>query len=254
MTQLKALLWDVDGTLADTEEHGHRVAFNQAFAEIGLEWHWDVQLYGELLQVTGGKERIQFFIDHYATPFIKPKDLKDFIAKLHQRKTHFYLERLQQGQIPLRCGVQRLIQEARAAGLRLAIVTTTTPENVSYLLAATLGAEALQWFDCIAAGDIVPKKKPAPDIYTYALAQLKLQPEECLALEDSDNGLKSAHAAGVPTLVTVNEYTKTQDFSQALLVLDHLGEPDQGITVLQGEAGVRQYVDVPLLRQLLANR
>lgn len=252
MAQLKALLFDVDGTLADTEADGHRIAFNQAFAEAGLNWNWDVALYGDLLQVTGGKERIQFFIERYEPNFTKPDDLTSFIAKLHKRKTHFYLELLQAGRIPLRSGVKRLIQEAREAGLRLAIVTTTTPENVTYLLQATLGADVLSWFDCIAAGDIVPKKKPAPDIYEYALAQMDLKPEECLAFEDSENGLKSALAAGIPVLVTLNEYTKMQDFSGALLVVDQLGEPEQPSKALQGNMAQTEYITADFVKKLFA--
>lgn len=250
MAQLKALLFDVDGTLADTECDGHRVAFNQAFAETGLDWHWDRALYGELLQVTGGKERIQFFLDHYQPKLATPTDWQVFIANLHKRKTHFYLELLQQGEIPLRTGVKRLLQEAREAGLRLAIVTTTTPENVTYLLQSTLGADSPSWFECIAAGDIVPKKKPSPDIYQYVLAQMNLKPEECLALEDSENGLKAAQAAGIPTIITVNDYTKQRDFSKALLVVDQLGEPDQAMKVLQGTVGDQKWVDVAYLKNL----
>lgn len=251
MPQLKALLFDVDGTLADTEADGHRVAFNQAFAEAGLDWSWDVALYGDLLQVTGGKERIQFFIERYQPNLTKPDDLKSFIAKLHKRKTHFYLDLLQAGRIPLRSGVKRLIQEAREAGLRLAIVTTTTSENVTYLLQATLGEDSLSWFDCIAAGDIVPKKKPAPDIYEYALAQLQLKPEECLAFEDSENGLNSALGAGVPALITVNEYTKMQDFSGALLVVDELGEPEQPSKAVQGSLGETKHITAAFVKTLL---
>lgn len=252
MAQLKALLFDVDGTLADTEADGHRVAFNQAFAEANLDWSWDVALYGDLLQVTGGKERIQFFIERYQPKFTQPDDLTSFVAKLHKRKTHFYLELLQAGRIPLRSGVKRLTQEARDAGLRLAIVTTTTPENVTYLLQATLGADSLNWFDCIAAGDIVTKKKPAPDIYEYALAQMDLKPEECLAFEDSENGLKSALAAGVPTLITLNEYTKMQDFSGALLVVDQLGQPDQPSKVVQGNLYQAKYITAEFVKGLFA--
>lgn len=245
MTQLKALLFDVDGTLADTERDGHRVAFNQAFAEAGLEWHWDVELYGELLQVTGGKERMQFFIERYQPTFPKPDDLTRFIDQLHQRKTHFYLALLQTGAIPLRSGVQCLLQAARESGLRLAIVTTTTPDNVTYLLKATLGEEAPSWFECIAAGDSVPKKKPAPDIYQYALAQMHLKPEECLAFEDSENGLQSALGAGLRTIVTVNDYTKDQDFTGALLVVDELGDADQV------KADAKHFVDLALLKRLV---
>lgn len=250
MSALKALLFDVDGTLADTERDGHRIAFNQAFAEAGLTWHWDLALYGDLLQVTGGKERIQFFIERYQPSFTKPEDLTRFIAQLHKRKTHFYLELLQTGAIPLRSGVQRLLQEAREAGLRLAIVTTTTPENVTYLLKSNLGEESLAWFECIAAGDIVPNKKPAPDIYQYALAHMNLKPEECLAFEDSENGLKAALGAHIPTIVTVNAYTEKQDFTGALLVVDQLGEVDKSCKVSKGNLSESTYIHINALQKL----
>ena len=255
MKKLKALLFDVDGTLADTERDGHRVAFNKAFQEAGLDWDWTVDLYAKLLAVTGGKERIRYHIEHYLegdAPAGTDTEagLQAFAANLHQRKTHFYLEMLKNGEIPLRVGAERLIKQARDAGYRLAIATTTTPANVTYLLSSTLGEESIEWFDVIAAGDIVPAKKPAPDIYLYAMEQMGVSADECMAFEDSDNGIKSSTAAGLKTLVTVNGYTKDQDFSQAVLVLDQFGEADQPFTVLQGDAGNASYVDLDLLEDL----
>ena len=236
MRELKALLFDVDGTLADTERDGHRVAFNRAFAEAGLDWNWDVALYGELLAVSGGKERIRFFIEKWRPAFELTEDRDTFISELHRVKTRHYLELMAQGLIPLRPGVARLLNEAREAGVRLAIVTTTTPENVTALLGSTLGDASISWFDVIAAGDIVPGKKPAPDIYLYALDKLRLDATECLALEDSDNGLRSAAGAGIGTLVTVNGYTRGQDFSGAALVVDQLGD-----------------IDIPFLKRMLSS-
>ena len=247
---LEVLLFDVDGTMADTEKDGHRVAFNQAFAEAGLDWNWDEALYGELLQVTGGKERIRLFVEKYLENFNLDEDIAEFAARLHQRKTHFYLELLQSGAIPLRPGVERLIHEAREAGLRLAIATTTTPANVTYLLSATLGEASIDWFEVIAAGDIVPAKKPAPDIYNWALEQMGVRADKCLAFEDSYNGIQSSLGADLKTIVTVNDYTQNDDFSGAEIVLDQLGEPDQPFTVLAGDAGKHRFVDVALLKEL----
>jgi len=250
MPQLTALLFDVDGTLADTERDGHRPAFNKAFAEAGLNWEWSVNLYADLLTVTGGKERIRYFVEKYLPDFAPAEGIAEFAARMHKRKTHFYLAMLQAGEIPLRVGAERLIREARAAGLRLGIATTTTPENVTYLLKATLGEESIAWFECIAAGDIVPKKKPAPDIYVYAMQQMGLQPEECLAFEDADNGIRSSIAANLKTIVTVNDYTRDHDFSKAALVVDQFGEPDTPFTVLQGDAGTQSYATLALLQHV----
>jgi len=254
MSKLEALIFDVDGTLADTERDGHRVAFNQAFQEAGLDWDWTVDLYGDLLQVTGGKERIRLYVEKFLERFELDEDITEFAARLHKRKTHFYLELLQSGAIPLRPGVERLINEAREAGLRLAISTTTTPANVTYLLTATLGKESIDWFEVIAAGDIVPAKKPAPDIYTWAMEQMNISPDACLAFEDSLNGAKSSLAANLKTLITVNGYTKDDDFSGAVLVLDQYGEPDSPFKVLEGDAAGFDYVNVELLKELHAQR
>ncbi len=252
MTTLQALIFDVDGTLADTERDGHRVAFNMAFAESGLDWEWSEALYGKLLAVTGGKERIRHYLDNYNTDATLPSDDEaDYIAELHKTKTKHYTQLLEQGAIPLRTGVRRLLDEVRQAGLRLAIATTTTPVNVEALLTHTLGAESMDWFEVIAAGDIVPAKKPAPDIYDYALEKMGLPADQCLAFEDSLNGILSSSAANLKTIVTVNGYTKEDDFSQATLVLDNLGEPDKAFNVLAGDAAGASFVNVELLKTLI---
>jgi beta-phosphoglucomutase-like phosphatase (HAD superfamily) len=247
---IEALIFDVDGTLADTERDGHRVAFNQAFKEAGLDWHWDEALYGELLAITGGKERISYYVARHHTELKIDVNLAVTIAILHREKTRIYTELLSTGKIPLRTGVKRLLIEAKAAGLRLAIATTTTPENVTALLKYTLGEDSLNWFEVIAAGDIVPAKKPAPDIYLWALEKLQLKPDVCLAFEDSENGLKSSLGAGLKTVVTINDYTEKHNFTSASLVLSDLGEPNAPCQVFHGALSGSDFVNLAVLVNL----
>ncbi len=250
MTKLQALIFDVDGTMADTERDGHRVAFNHAFADAGLDWDWSVSLYGELLDIAGGKERIRFYLSQYRPDFKPPTDLDGFIADLHKTKTKYYQQLVAEGAIPLRLGVKRLLKEAREQGMRLAIATTAALPNVTALLEHTLGSDSPCWFEIIAAGDIVSAKKPAPDIYHYVLREMNLQPQDCLVFEDSFHGLSASSQANLKTVVTVNEYTQNHDFSGARLVLNHLGEPDQPFTVLAGEVENASYVDLALAHRL----
>jgi HAD superfamily hydrolase (TIGR01509 family) len=247
--QLQCLIFDVDGTLANTERDGHRVAFNRGFQAAGLDWHWSVDLYGKLLSVTGGKERLKYFLRQYLPEYQAKGELNDFVAHLHQLKTNYYLELMRSGAIGLRPGTKRLIEEAKAAGIILAIATTTSLPNVIALLEKYLD---LDWFAVIAAGDIVPAKKPAPDIYHYVIKRLELNPASAIVVEDSDQGLKSAIAAGLTTVVTVNNYTEQQDFSQAALVLSDLGEPEQPCGVIQGNF-TRSYLDLAGLRSLISS-
>ncbi|MCB1725734.1 MAG: HAD-IA family hydrolase [Gammaproteobacteria bacterium] len=252
MGRLEALVFDVDGTLADTERDGHRVAFNRAFRDAGLDWDWTPELYGRLLTVTGGKERIRHYLDRYNPDFERPAAFDDFVAGLHRAKTAHYTAMIAEGAIPLRPGVRRLLEQAREQGVRLAIATTTTPENVSALIGSTLPAGAMAWFEVVGAGDIVPSKKPAPDIYTWVLDQMQLPPGEVVAFEDSGHGVTSARDAGIGCIVvTTNGYTEAQDFAHASVVLDSLGDPDKPAKAIAGPQPARGYIDLDVLRALM---
>jgi HAD superfamily hydrolase (TIGR01509 family) len=222
---LSALIFDVDGTLADTEE-AHRAAFNAAFDEAGLEWHWSVATYARLLEVSGGKERIRYYWQRVDPAGAASPDAGAVIDAVHACKTRHYDRLAGNGQLALRPGVLRLIRQARAAPLELAIATTTTPANIDALLRTPLGNHWRALFSAVCDAATSAVKKPAPDVYHAALAALELPASDCLAFEDSANGLQAARAAGIPTVVTPTAYTRHQRFDGALRRLDDLGEVD----------------------------
>jgi HAD superfamily hydrolase (TIGR01509 family) len=212
---IKAILFDVDGTLSETEEI-HRKSFNRAFAVHGLTWHWSQSQYRKLLDVSGGKERIRFYLSAHPDDFLLDNDVDQFVRSVHETKTDIYTQLVQDGAAELRPGIRELIDETTRLGIRRAIATTTSLPNVE----ALLGAAAL--FETICAGDSVPNKKPAPDIYLATLEEMKLRPDECIAIEDSRNGLVAATAAGIPTVITPGIYTNDQRFDEAMLVTTDL--------------------------------
>lgn len=220
-----ALIFDVDGTLADTEEL-HRQAFNEAFFACGIRWRWGPALYAELLQVTGGKERIADYISRQQLAAAERGRLLRLIPQIHEAKTRLYRELVAAGHLRPRAGVVRLVSAARAAGLKLAIASTTSPENVESLLSG-FGGDAPHWFDAIATGDVVAKKKPAPDIYNLALEKLGVAPQRAIAIEDSAVGVRSAKAAGLFTVATPSLWTIGQNFGAADLVLTSLADPER---------------------------
>lgn len=222
--RIEALIFDVDGTLADTEE-AHRQSFNDAFRAHGLDFCWSRELYGELLQVTGGKERLAAFFDRIRLAGSERERLQCAIPLLHATKTSFYRERIESGRVGLRPGIRRLMSEARAAGVRLAIASTTSPENVTALLEGALGYGALAEFSVIATGDAVPRKKPAPDVYLLALSRLGIPARCAVAFEDSAIGVAAAKGAGILTVATPNDWSWGQDLAAADLMLPCLGDP-----------------------------
>lgn len=228
------LIFDVDGTIAETEEV-HRRAFNDTFAAQGIPWRWDGPLYGELLAVTGGKERLRHYIDAHDPP--TGRDWRARVNELHALKTRRYCDLIDAGAAALRPGVRRLIGEALSRGAPLALATTTSLDNVEALFRSALGAKLGDLFAFVGAGDMVSAKKPAPDIYRLVLGELGAAPEAAVALEDSYNGLAAATGAGLKTIITPSTYTAADDFSGALAVISDFGEPDAPYRHLAGAGG-----------------
>ncbi|MEB3264015.1 MAG: HAD-IA family hydrolase [Synechococcus sp.] len=246
---LRALLWDVDGTLAETERDGHRPAFNAAFAEAGLPWHWEVATYGRLLAISGGRERISAFLEQVEGA---PPD-PGRVEQLQRRKQHHYRQRLAAGQVALRPGVARLLGEAAAAGLPQAIVTTSGRVAVQALLEAQLAA----WMPSLpvwVCGEDVARKKPDPEAYRQACTRLGVAPAAALALEDSPQGLRAAAGAGVPCLVTRSVFTRAEPlavFAAAAAVVDHLGEEHEPCRIEAGPPCDSPWLTLSYLERLL---
>jgi HAD superfamily hydrolase (TIGR01509 family) len=239
---MDALIFDCDGVLADTERHGHLPAFNEMFRQQGLPVRWSESDYAEKLQIGGGKERLAGLL----TPaFVRavgltglPEDQAALVARWHRRKTEIYTRMVAEGRLPARPGIVRIVQEARAAGWLLAVASTSAEVSVRAVLAHVVGPETAQNFS-VFAGDLVPRKKPAPDIYLRAIEDLAVPVDRVVVIEDSGNGLRAARAAGAACVVTVNDYTRDEDFTGAALVVSSLGDPtDPPITVLSDPVGV----------------
>jgi HAD superfamily hydrolase (TIGR01509 family) len=219
---MKALIFDCDGVLVDTERDGHRVAFNRAFAAAGIDADWDVELYGELLKIAGGKERMTHYFNEAGWP--EGQTSATLIPELHQKKTAIFTELIASGGLPLRPGVARIVDEARAAGVRLGVCTTSDPKAIDGVL-DLLGAKRKSWFELVLAGDVVKKKKPDPEIYNLAKQRLGLDARDCVVIEDSRNGLLAALGAGIRCLITTSAYSLDEDFSGAANVVPELGDP-----------------------------
>ncbi len=221
---MKALIFDCDGVLVDTERDGHRVAFNRAFAQKGYDIEWDVELYGRILEIAGGKERMRHYFDNHGWP-ADAADKDALITELHKLKTDLFMQIIESGELPLRPGVARLVDEAIAANVTLAICSTSNERAVNLVAEKLLGPERKARFSEILAGDVVSRKKPDPEIYNLASQRLGAEPSECIVVEDNRNGLLAAKAANMRCVVTTNGYTKNEDFKEAHLVVSELGDP-----------------------------
>lgn len=253
---LRALLFDLDGTLADTERLGHRPAYNRAFKKLGLSFRWGPRIYRKLLEQPGGQERLLHYLKRYRPPLGEHQaaaeaDPQAWTQSVHDLKSRYFRRLVRRGRVPLRPGVARLMREARDAQLRLAIVTSASRATVEPILRHALGAGLSAEIEVMVCGEDVARKKPAPDLYQLALARLRLPARDCIAIEDSSAGLEAAAAAGVPTLITPSAHTHGEDFGRALAVLDSLGEPDAPCVVMRGPVEER-CVTVAALRRLLA--
>ncbi len=251
MSTLKAIVFDLDGTLVATEEI-HRRVFNQAFQDFSLPFQWSVSDYARLLTISGGRERLFSFLQ--SQNFVPPtrQSLRDYATALHQHKSKLYREKLTVDGVQLRPGVGRLIAEARAHGLSLAIATCTSLANVKSVLKNAYGDDALSLFETITTCDLVVNKKPSPAVYQHALAHLGVTAQHCIAIEDTSNGCRAALTAGIKTVITSHPLTIDEDFTGASLVVDHIGEPDNHFKLLDGYAFGARYINVDLLQKIVA--
>jgi HAD superfamily hydrolase (TIGR01509 family) len=248
---LEALIFDLDGTMADTEEV-HRQAFNAAFLEHGLFWDWRRHEYTELLKISGGHERVAAYIESLRLPEDEKAKLRELVGPIHRTKTRIYNELITEERVPLRTGVARLVREARAAGKQLAIASTTTAANVRQLITGALGEEMYYWFKAIVCADHVGHKKPSPDIYQLVLAELALSASECVAFEDSASGVRAARAAGLFTIVTPTLWTRQQDLTAADLFLHDLGDPGAPLDLRSSSLVGAPYLGLEQLERLHA--
>ncbi len=256
----KALIFDCDGVIADTERFGHLPAFNQMWREKGVNWRWSLEQYAEKLRIGGGKERMFSLRDDPEFQAVHNVPSSDeawwqIVADWHKRKSEIYKELVHSGAMPGRPGVKRLTEEALSAGWVVAVCSTSAVSSVEAIVRHVIGVKTADQLGGVFAGDMVKAKKPAPDVYNLAVERLGLDCRNCVVIEDSRNGLLAAEAAGMACIVTYNDLTRYEDFSEAALVLSHLGEPDgEPITVAKDRTNVAPsgYFAVPDLEKLLA--
>ena len=223
--KLQALLFDCDGVLAETERDGHRVAYNRAMKELGVPGEWSEEEYAEMVLVSGGKERLKYYFNKYPSKFPEDKFNDELIQNIYLRKTGIFKSMVNSGFLPPRPGIARIFREAHESGLLLFICSTSHRESVEALLHHNYGKECVSWFKKLYCGDVVAKKKPAPDIYLLAKDEFNLDANRCFVIEDSRNGLLAARGAGMHCLITQSFYTVKEDFSEADITVNCLGDP-----------------------------
>jgi len=250
--RLNAVLFDVDGTIAESEEL-HRISFNESFKEYGLAWYWDEEIYKELTLIGGGKERIKYYIERACPEMLSHKNLTDYIKALHKVKSQIYKDNLEEKGATLRPGIQRLLDELKVNKIRTALVSSTTEENLNNLFKIGLKITPENFFEVVGHGECTPNKKPSPEIYFWVLEKMKLPPEACVAIEDAPRGVDSALDAGLKVIVTPSQYTTSEDFRKGNLIISNLGEPDQGFKLIKGQSYGHSFVNLELLNKIHQN-
>ena len=247
---LSAVLFDVDGTIAETEDL-HRISFNEAFKEFNLDWYWDEPIYKELINIGSGEKRIEYYIKRAWPEMLDYKNLSKYIDSIHKVKNEIFEDFILESEIEMRPGVMRLINELKEKNIRMAIVSSTSENNLITLFERGLGVDPKSTFDLIAHGDCTKNKRPSPEIYEWILERLRLPSQSCIAIEDSLRGVESAKNSNVNVLVTPSIFTKDENFSDTKLVVSDLGEQDKPFEIIKGNSFGKKLVDFHLLESLL---
>tara|TARA_B100001248_G_C27242029_1_gene389797 strand:- start:32 stop:787 length:756 start_codon:yes stop_codon:yes gene_type:complete len=247
---LSAVLFDVDGTISETEDF-HRKSFNEAFKEFNLDWFWDEAIYKELINIGDGKERIEYYIKRAWPEMLEYKNLTKYINSIHKVKNEIFKDFIMDSGITFRPGVLRLINELRENNIRIAIVSSTTQEDLLTLFKNGLNMDPTSTFDLIAHGGCTENKRPSPEIYEWILEKLRIPPQSCVAIEDSLRGLRSAVNANINVLVTPSLYTKTENFEEANIVVSSLGEYEKPFEVIKGKTHGNELVNIDLLSKII---